>query len=89
MEARSGGAYGAANNFSPGFGGAGACGQGIGRRDGLRTRRRFGGYSAQTPLMGAGDRRRGARSGADSRAPGAAGPAAADRAPAHRRQSAR
>jgi general secretion pathway protein D len=50
----SGGAYGAANNFSSGFGGTGACGQGgVGGGMGFGNPPAFGGYSAQTPLMGA------------------------------------
>ena len=50
----SGGAYGAANNFCSGFGGAGRLRPGEwGGGMGYGAPPAFGGYSAQTPLMGA------------------------------------
>jgi hypothetical protein len=75
----SGGAYGAANNFSSGFGGAGACGQGAGGAGmGVGATPAFGGYSAQTPLMGTNAPATGAAQTGAAGAPGPAGaPAAA------------
>jgi general secretion pathway protein D len=56
----SGSTYGAANSFSPGFGGSGGCGgtggMGVppgGNAYGSYGQPAFGGYSAQTPLVGA------------------------------------
>lgn len=78
----SGGAYGAANNFSSGFGGAGACGQGAGGGGiGAGTTPAFGGYSAQTPLMGTNAPASGAAQNAAAGATGPAGAPAAEAPP--------
>jgi general secretion pathway protein D len=77
-----GGAYGAANNFSSGFGGAGACGQGAGGGGmGFGTPAAFGGYSAQTPLMGTTTPANGAAQPAAAGTGGPAGGPAAEAPP--------